>query len=83
MKKWHIAALVIVGLIVAGIAYTMYEKKNSWRRDLVWRHAQSQLKSEGVPKENSDVPGLGPKVEKTRPAGPWFQPREVYGGEID
>jgi hypothetical protein len=27
MKTWHIAALVIVGLIVAGIAYTMYEKK--------------------------------------------------------
>ena len=27
MKKWHIAALVIVGLIVAGIAYTMYEKR--------------------------------------------------------
>jgi hypothetical protein len=27
MKTWYIAALVIIGLIVAGIAYTMYEKK--------------------------------------------------------
>lgn len=26
MKTWHIAALVIVGLIVIGIAYAMYEK---------------------------------------------------------
>ena len=31
MKTWHIAALVIVGLIVAGIAYTMYEKKKRGR----------------------------------------------------
>ena len=31
MKTWHIAALVIVGLIVAGIAYTMYEKKRGRR----------------------------------------------------
>ncbi len=31
MKTWHIAALVIVGLIVAGIAYTMYEKKKGGR----------------------------------------------------
>jgi hypothetical protein len=31
MKTWHIAALVIVGLIVAGIAYTMYEKKKRER----------------------------------------------------
>jgi hypothetical protein len=29
MKTWHIAALVIIGLIVAGIAYTMYEKKTA------------------------------------------------------
>ena len=28
MKTWHIAALVVVGLIVAGIAYTMYEKRS-------------------------------------------------------
>jgi hypothetical protein len=25
MKTWYIAALVIIGLIVAGIAYSMYE----------------------------------------------------------
>ena len=31
MKTWHIAALVIVGLIVAGIACTMYEKKKGGR----------------------------------------------------
>ena len=67
MKTWHIAALVIVGLIVAGIAYTMYEKKNSWKRDLMWRHAQRQMKSEGVPKTNTKVPGLE-KVEPERPA---------------
>ena len=28
MKTWHIAALVVVGLIVAGIAYAMYQKRN-------------------------------------------------------
>ena len=27
MKTWHLGALIVVGLIVAGIAYTMYEKK--------------------------------------------------------
>ena len=71
MKTWHIAALVIVGLIVAGIAYTMYEKKNSWRRDPMWRHAQRQLKSVGVPKTNSNIPGLGlGGVEPERPAAP-------------
>ena len=64
MKTWHIAALVIVGLIVAGIAYTMYEKKNAWRRDPMWRHAQRQLLSEGTPGTNSGVPGLGEKVEQ-------------------
>ena len=65
MKTWHIAALVIVGLIVAGIAYTMYEKKG-----MRWLRAgplpKAQLKSEGVPKANSDVPGLGNKVEPER-----------------
>jgi hypothetical protein len=71
MKTWHIAALVIVGLIVAGIAYTMYEKKAKGR----WLRApgplsKAQMGSEGVPKANSDVPGLGPKVEPERPGGP-------------
>ena len=28
MKRWHIAALVVVGLIVLGIAYAMYQKRN-------------------------------------------------------
>ena len=28
MKTWHIAALVIIGLIVLGIAYAMYQKRN-------------------------------------------------------
>ena len=28
MKTWHIAALVVVGLIVLGIAYAMYQKRN-------------------------------------------------------
>lgn len=64
MKKWHIAALVIIGLIVAGIAYAMYEKRNAWRRDPMWRHAKRQLLSEGTPETNSGVPGLGPKTEK-------------------
>jgi hypothetical protein len=64
MKTWHIAALVIVGLIVAGIAYTMYEKKGG-----KWLRARgplpkAQLKSEGAPKANSGIPGLGNKVEQ-------------------
>ena len=70
MKTWHIAALVVVGLIVAGIAYTMYEKKSAWRRDPMWRHARSQLKTEGTPKTNSGLPGVGNKVEEERPAAP-------------
>lgn len=27
MKTWQLGALIVVGLIVAGIAYTMYEEK--------------------------------------------------------
>ena len=30
MKTWHIAALVIVGLIVAGIAYSMYKSADMY-----------------------------------------------------
>ena len=84
MKKWHIAALVIVGLIVAGIAYTMYEKKNALRRDPMWRHAQRQLLSEGTPGTNSGIPGFGNKIEDDRPAGPgivrkWPESGPGYG----
>jgi hypothetical protein len=82
MKTWHIAALVIVGLIVAGIAYTMYEKKKgNWLR-LPGPLTKAQMSSEGVPKANTGIPGVGDKVERTRPAGPWFI-REAYGGEVD
>ena len=70
MKTWHIAALVIVGLIVAGIAYTMYEKKNSWRRDPMWRHAQRQMILNNQQRQKDDpsiIPGL-PPTEPERPA---------------
>jgi hypothetical protein len=69
MKTWHIAALVIVGLIVAGIAYTMYEKKKGGRLlRLPGPLPKAQMKSEGTQQENSNVPGLGNKVEPERPA---------------
>ncbi len=84
MKTWHIAALVIVGLIVAGIAYTMYEKKGGrWLKLRAGPLSKAQMKSEGVPKANSDIPGLE-KVESERPAGPVsLGRREVYVGEVD
>ena len=73
MKTWHIAALVIVGLIVAGIAYTMYEKKNSWRRDPMWRHAQRQMILNNHQRQKdtpSNIPGdvKNGKKEPERPA---------------
>ena len=66
MKKWHIAALVIVGLIVAGIAYTMYEKR---RVGMVVRKRKADsalLDNEAIPATKSDIPGLGNKIEPVR-----------------
>ena len=34
MKTWQLGALIVVGLIVAGIAYTMYEEKKKRVRDV-------------------------------------------------
>jgi hypothetical protein len=74
MKTWHIAALVIVGLIVAGIAYTMYEKKR--RRSLAGGGGGGQsaiLNNHQRPKDNpSSIPGdvKNGKKEPERPAGP-------------
>ena len=78
MKKWHIAALVIVGLIVAYTAYTMYEKKNAWRRDAMWRHAQKQVLNNNQRQKDSPtiVPGDA-KNEPERPAGPVFGPENA------
>ena len=86
MKTWHIAALVVVGLIVAGIAYTMYEKRKVGMVRKVGGGGKAQLLSEGTPKTNSGVPGLGEKVEPERPARPEYNidygewhGRQVYG----
>ncbi len=76
MKTWHIAALrvVIVGLIVAGIAYTMYEKKKGMRLggggggggSAILNNHQRQKD------EPSIIPGdvKNGKKEPERPAGP-------------
>jgi hypothetical protein len=85
MKTWHIAALVIVGLIVAGIAYTMYEKKRG-RIPLggVFDVGGSAvLNNHQRPKDDpTKVPGLKPQ-EPERPAGPGYglDPvgRRIYG----
>ena len=78
MKKWHIAALVIVGLIVAGIAYTMYEKRKVGMVRRVRNGGKAQLKTEGTPGANSGVPGLGNKVEPERPAAVVVGPHTGY-----
>ena len=72
MKTWHIAALVIVGLIVAGIAYAMYEKKKGVR--LGWGGGggggSAILNNNQRQKDDPTIiPGL-PKKEPERPAGP-------------
>jgi hypothetical protein len=74
MKTWHIAALVIVGLIVAGIAYTMYEKK---RGRLVGggggKGGSAILNNHQRQKDNpSIIPGdvNNGKKEPERPGGP-------------
>jgi hypothetical protein len=74
MKTWHIAALVIVGLIVAGIAYTMYEKKKGRRLGggeggggaAVLNNHQRQKDDPSI------IPGdpRNGKKEPERPAGP-------------
>ncbi len=71
MKTWHIAALVIVGLIVAGIAYTMYEKKRGRLVGFLGDVGGSAvLNNHQRPKDNpTKVPGLKPQ-EPERPAGP-------------
>ena len=83
MKTWHIAALVVVGLIVAGIAYTMYEKRKVGMVRKVGGVGKAQLKTEGIPKTNSGLPGLGNKVEDDRPAGPVFGPDNAPKGLWD
>ena len=88
MKTWHIAALVVVGLIVAGIAYTMYEKRKVGMVRRVGDGGGSailqnhQRKKDGL----TIIPGDKPK-EPERPAGPMDHPdvpnidelREEYG----
>ncbi len=71
MKTWHIAALVIVGLIVAGIAYSMYEKKRGRLVGFLGVGGGSAvLNNHQRPKDDpTKVPGLKPQ-EPERPAGP-------------
>ncbi len=64
MKTWHIAALVIVGLIVAYIAYAMYEKKYGPLVVARKRKADSALlHTEAISEKKSDIPGWGNKKE--------------------
>ncbi len=74
MKTWHIAALVIVGLIVAGIAYTMYEKKKGRSLGFLGGMGGSAiLNNHQRQKDNpSIIPGdvKNGKKEPERPAGP-------------
>jgi hypothetical protein len=78
MKTWHIAALVIVGLIVAYIAYAMYEKKYGPLVVARKRKADSALlHTEGTSEKKSDIPGWGNKKEPetnsigTQVSNPW------------
>ena len=72
MKKWHIAALIIVGLIVAGIAYTMYEKRKVGMVRRVGGGGGSKIlqnHQRPSPFTPTIIPGDKPK-EPERPAGP-------------
>ena len=80
MKTWHIAALVIVGLIVAYIAYAMYEKKYGPLVVARKRKADSALlHTEGTSEKKSDIPGWGNKKEPqtnsigTQPEHSWIK----------
>ena len=64
MRTWHIAALVIVGLIVAYIAYAMYEEKYGPLVVARKRKADSALlHTEATSEKKSDIPGLANKKE--------------------
>ena len=71
MKTWHIAGLVIVGLIVVAIAYGMYAKDSAWGKKLRgWWGGFAILDNTQVPKnQSSDTPG-GQKLNVERPGGP-------------
>ena len=77
MKTWHIAGLVIVGLIVAAIAYGMYAKDSAWGKKLRgWWSGIALLDNTQVPKNPSVVPGgVQPNVE--RPAAPGVSVKEL------
>ena len=62
MKKWHIAALVIVGLIVLGIAYAMYEKKRGTKRRLSGGGGSAILENH---QRQKDTPPIMPGANKT------------------
>ncbi len=76
MKTWHIAAFVIVGLIVAYVAYAMYEKKYGPLVVARKRKADSALlHTEATLKKKSDIPGWGEKKEpQTNSIGTQFAP---------
>ena len=64
MRTWHIAALVIVGLIAAYIAYAMYEKKYGPLVVARKRKVDSALlHTEATSEKKSDIPGLANKKE--------------------
>ena len=66
MQTWYIAGLVIVGLIVAAIAYGMYDKSSTWGKKLRGWWSGFALFDKNQP---SDTPG-GLKANPERPAGP-------------
>ena len=76
MKTWHIAALVIIGLIVAYIAYAMYEEKYGPLVVARKRKADSALlRTEATSEKKSDIPGWGDKKEpQTNSIGTQFAP---------
>ncbi len=66
MQTWYIAGLVIVGLILAAIAYGMYDKSSTWGQKLRGWWSGFALFDKTQP---SDTPG-GLKASPERPAGP-------------
>ena len=79
MKKWHIAALVIVGLIVAGIAYSMYEKRKVGIKRRLSKGGESAiLENHQRQKDNPSIMPGGHKVEPERPSLGRYLGRGIY-----
>jgi hypothetical protein len=81
MKTWQLGALIVVGLIVAGIAYTMYEEKKK-RVGVVVGDVGAVLENRQTQRPaGSDIPGKAVTGGGGEPQTNFGPPPEYgYGG---